>query len=79
MSNSYILCMAVCMLVYACSFVFDFATLWTIAHQVPLSMEFFRQEYWSTLTFPSLGDLPDPGIEPTSLKSPTLAGRSFTR
>ena len=42
-----------------------FATPWTIAHQDPLSMEFSRQEHWSGLPFPSLGDLPDPGIEPT--------------
>ena len=38
-------------------------------------MEFPRQAYWSRLPFPSLGDLPDPGIEPTS---PALAGRFFT-
>ena len=43
-----------------------FATPWTVAHQAPLSMEFFRQEYWSGLPFPSLRDLPDPGIEPGS-------------
>ena len=40
-----------------------------VACQAPLSMEFFRQEYWSGLPFPSLGDLPDPGLEPGS---PTL-------
>ena len=39
---------------------------WTIACQAPLSMGFFRQEYWSGLLFPSPGDLPDPGIEPGS-------------
>ena len=38
-------------------------------------MEFFRQEYWSGLPFPSPGDLPNPGIEPMS---PALAGRFFT-
>ena len=37
------------------------------AHQSSLSMEFSRQEYWSGLPFPSLGDLPNPGIEPGSL------------
>ena len=42
-----------------------------IAHQHPLSMGFPRQEYWNGLSFPSPGDLPDPGIEP---ESPTLAG-----
>ena len=38
-----------------------------IAHQHPLSMGFPRQEYWNGLSFPSPGDLPDPGIEPESL------------
>ena len=41
-----------------------FVTLWTVAHQAPLSMGFSRQEYWSGLPFPSPGDLPNPGIEP---------------
>ena len=41
-------------------------TPWAVAHQAPLSMEFSRQEYWSGLTFPSPGDLPDPGIKPGS-------------
>ena len=36
-------------------------------------MGFLRQEYWSGLPFPSPGDLPDPGTEPTFLKSPALA------
>ena len=55
-----------------------FVTPWTVAHQDPLSMEFSRQEYWSGLPFPSLGDLLDPGMEFTSLGSPALAGRFFT-
>ena len=46
-----------------------------IAHQTPLSMGFFRQEYWITLPFPSPGDLPDPRIESTS---PGFAGGFFT-
>ena len=54
------------------------ATPWTVAHQPPLSMEFSRHEYWSGLPFPPPGDLPNPGIEPTSLMFPALAGRSFT-
>ena len=37
------------------------------SHQVPLSMGFPRQEYWSVLPFPSPGDLPHPGVEPMSL------------
>ena len=49
-----------------------------VAHQAPLSMRFSRQEYWSRLPCPPLGDLPDPGIEPTSLTSPALVGGSFT-
>ena len=44
-----------------------FETLWTVAHQAPLSMRFPRHEYWSGLLFPSLGDLVDPGIEHLSL------------
>ena len=52
-----------------------FATPLTVAHQVPLSMEFPRQEYWSGLPFPPPGDLSDPGIE---LVSPSLAGRFVT-
>ena len=43
-----------------------FATPWTVAYQDPLSMGFSRQEYWSGLLFPSLGDLPNPGIKPRS-------------
>ena len=46
-----------------------------VAHQAPLSVEFFRQEYQSGLPCPPPGDLPDPGIEPGS---PALAGRFFT-
>ena len=55
-----------------------FATLWTVAQQVPLSTGFSRQEYWSRLPCPPPGDLPDPGTEPKSLMSPTLAGGLFT-
>ena len=43
-----------------------FATPWMVAHQVPLTMEFSRQEYGSGLPFPSPGDLPNIGIEPQS-------------
>ena len=48
------------------------ATPWTVAHQAPLSMGFSRQEYWSGLPYPSPGDLPNPGIEPSSPMSPAL-------
>ena len=53
------------------------ATLRTVAHQSPLSMEFSRQEYWSGLPFPLPGDLPEPGIEPMSLVSLALGGQIF--
>ena len=43
-----------------------FATPWTVSCQAPLSLGFFRQEYWSRLPFPYPGDLPDSGIEPGS-------------
>ena len=56
----------------------DSATPWTVAHQAPLSMGFSRQEYYSGLTFPSPGDLPDPGIKPEPPASTALAGRFFT-
>ena len=49
------------------SAVSDSATPWTAARQAPLSVGFSRQEHCSGLTFPSLGDFPDPGIEPGSL------------
>ena len=51
---------------------------WTIACQAPLPMEFSWQEYWSGVPFPTPGDLPNPGIEPTSLVSPEMASRYFT-
>ena len=66
--------MCVCMLSCVCLF----ATSETVAYQAPLSMEFPRQEYQSGLPFPSPEELPDPGIEPTSLVPPALAGGFFT-
>ena len=58
-----------------CSVTSDSETPWTVAGQVPLSMGFSRQEYWSELPFPTPEDLPNPGIKP---KSPALAGGFFT-
>ena len=55
-----------------------FATLWTVAHQAFLSMEFSWQKYWSGLPFPPPGDLPDPGIEPTSPVFFVFTGGFFT-
>ena len=48
------------------SYVQLFVTLWTVACQTPLSMEFSRQEYWGGYSFFSPGNLPDPGIKPGS-------------
>ena len=77
--------MCVCVCVCVCcamlshfSHVLLFVTLWTVARQVPLSMGFSRQEFWSGLPCPPPGDLPKPGIKPASLTSPTLARRFFT-
>ena len=64
--------MRVCVL--SLSRVWLFTTPWTVACWAPLSMGFFRQEYWSGLPCP----LPDPGMEPVSLKSSPSAGRFFT-
>ena len=55
-----------------------FATPWAVAHQAPLSMGFSEQEYLSGLPCPPTGDLPNLGIKPKFLKSPSLAGRFFT-
>ena len=54
------------------------AILLTVAHQNPLSMGFYRQEYWRGLPCPPAGALPDPEIKPTSFMSPELAGGFFT-
>ena len=65
--------------VSACSVVADsFVTLWTVAHQAPLSMGSPRQEYWSGWPFLPPGDLPDPGMEPASPVPHAVAGRFFT-
>ena len=55
-----------------------FVTSWAITHQVPLSMGFSRQEYWSGLPCFPPGDLADPRIERVSLLSPAVAGRFLT-
>ena len=55
-----------------------FVTLWTVAHQAPLSMKFSKQEYLSGLPCPPSGDLPDLGIKPASLMSLALAGGFLT-
>ena len=60
-------CMCAC---YVASVVSN--SLWTVAHQVPVSWGFSRQEYWSGLLCPPPGDLPNPGME---LVSPAFTGR----
>ena len=54
-----------------------FAAPWTVACQTPLSIEFSRQVHWSELSFPPLGDLPNPYIKPMSLASPASASGFF--
>ena len=74
------MCVCVCACVHSCvdlcmsthSFMSNsFATPWTVAFQAPLSMGFLRQEYRSGVPFPPPGDLPDPGIKPTSPALPS--------
>ena len=65
----------ICVCAKSLSCVQLFLTPWTEAHQAPLSREFSRQECWSVLTFPTPGDLPDPGIEHVST---ALADGFFT-
>ena len=55
-----------------------FVTLWNIVLQAPLSIGFSRQEYWRGFPCPPPGNLPNPGIKPTSLTSPALAGMFLT-
>ena len=55
----------------------SFATPWTVAHHSLLPIEFSRQEYWSVLPFPSLGDLFNTEIESASLALPALTGGLF--
>ena len=72
------MCVCVCVCVCVCAQLCLFATPWTVGHQAPLSMEFSRLQYRSGLSFPTLGDLPNPGLEPECLESPSLASRFFT-
>ena len=78
MRKVFVFCTLVVLCAKSLSRVLLFATLWTVAHQAPLSVGFSRQEYWSGLQCSPPGDLPDPGIKPASLTSPALAGGFFT-
>ena len=55
-----------------------FGIPWTVAHQVPLSMGFSRQEYWSGLPLSPSGTVPDPMVESKSPVSQALAGELFS-
>ena len=70
--------MAMCKWLSRFSRVQLFVTAWTVACQAPLSMGFSRQKYRDGLPCPSPGNHPYPVVEPMSLKSPALAGDSFT-
>ena len=70
------LCVYVCVCVFSHLVVSDCLQL--VVRHPPLSMEFSRQEYWSGLPSSPPGDLPGPGIQPTSPVAPALAGRFFT-
>ena len=66
--------------IYVCSVasvVSNSAMIWAVAHQAPRSMEFSRQEYWSGLTRPPPGDLPNPGIKPAFPAAPVLQADSL--
>ena len=71
--STYNACMSVCSVISDA-----LLSPWTGTHQAPKSMGFSRQGYWSGLPFSYPGDIPNPGIEPTSLMSPALAGGFFT-
>ena len=79
LSDSSLRCFLMAMqLLLSRSVVSDSVSLWTVPGWAPLTVEFSRQEYWIGLPLPIPGDLPDPGIEPSSLASPALVGRFFT-
>ena len=72
--NYFIICVCVCVPIH----VRLFGTPYTVAHQVPLSVEFFRQGVLEWVAISSPGNLPDPGIECAPLASPALAGGLLT-
>ena len=55
-----------------------YVTLWTVAHEAPLSMGYSRHEYWSGLPYPPPGGRSDPGIKPVSFMSLVSSGQFFT-
>ena len=67
-----------CVCVLSSPAVSNSVTPWTVACQTPPSMEFSRQEHWSGLPYPTLGDLPNPGVKLASPVPSVLAGKFFT-
>ena len=81
MLNEVHACVHVCVCAFMCSVASvtsDSLRPYGLTHQLPLSMRFFRQEYWSGLPCPPLGHLPDPEVEPESPVSPALQADSLT-
>ena len=69
----------VCVCVFSHSVMSDsFVTWGTVVHPAPLFTGVSRQEYWGGSPFPTSGDLPNPGMESSSLSFPALTGRFFT-
>ena len=76
--NAHVLINGIVCVLRSSSHVWLLTTPWTASHQAPPSKGFSRREYWSGLLYLPPGDLPNPGIKPTSVKSPALVGRVFT-
>ena len=74
----YIVRLLLTLCVQVLSYVGLFVTPWTVARQAPMAIKFYRQEYWGGFPFPTPGDIPHSGTEPTSPVSPALAGGFFT-
>ena len=74
----YIVRLLLTLCVQVLSYVGLFVTPWTVARQAPMAIKFYRQEYWGGFPFPTPGDIPHSGTEPTSPVSPALAGEFFT-
>ena len=77
MECAYYECMYLCVCAQSLSCVQLFTASQTVVQQAPLFMEFSQPKYWSRLPFSTPEDLPNPGIKPTCLMSPALAGGFF--
>ena len=72
------MCVYLCVCVRVLHHIRLLVASYTVACQAPLSVDFFRQEYWDGMPLPTLGDLPDSGTKLVNLASPALAGGFFT-